>query len=172
MMPIVSEFVRLFNGRLWHVARPVLAYAGAEESLIAAAFCGESWKVGGNQPPETLTVEIPNGARICTRCVAEVNAYRNQVLEVASTDRRPEIVAWWQTLLDGNVIDDVIDAEIVEDYDDPAELPAPGDDEWPCGRCGHSNLDHDCDDGTCTVTSDDPGTDWGECPCRGLTRAG
>lgn len=45
-------------------------------------------------------------------------------------------------------------------------------DEWPCGGCGHPNLDHDCDDGTCTVTNDDPGVSWGTCPCRGPKRAG
>ena len=43
---------------------------------------------------------------------------------------------------------------------------------WPCGNCGHSSLDHDCDDGSCTVTSDDPAVEWAECPCPTLTPAG
>lgn len=55
----------------------------------------------------------------------------------------------------------------------PADVTPPAtDNEWPCGGCGHPNLDHDCDDGTCTVTNDDPGVNWGTCPCRGLKRAG
>ena len=48
--------------------------------------------------------------------------------------------------------------------------------EWPCGSCGHPNLDHDYGDGTCTVTDDAfdaaAGEPLGPCECRGLTRAG
>ena len=38
----------------------------------------------------------------------------------------------------------------------PVPPPAEPTDEEPCGNCGHSSLDHDYDDGSCTVTSDDP----------------
>ena len=51
-------------------------------------------------------------------------------------------------------------------------LPEVGDAAWPCGNCGHANLDHDYDGGSCTVTSDDPGVEWAECPCPTLTPAG
>lgn len=151
------EFVRLHRGRVWHVRRPVLEFAGAEEDLIAAAWCGESWKVGGDQQPEQLTAHIPQGGRICWRCVVEVNSFRSVVLGVAATDRRPEISDAWPKLLDHHDDDDdVVDAEIVED--------------WPCSDCGHSNLDHDGDWlGPCTVTSDNPAVEWAECPCGGLT---
>lgn len=138
--------VRMPRGRVWHV-----------QASPAVTWCGTEIDDG---PTEQLGAQIPHGARICWRCVVAVNDYRNVVLGVALTDRRPEIVDAWPTLLDQHA------------DDDEPDLSAPGDDEWPCGRCGHANLDHDCDDGTCTVTNDDPGVDWGECPCRGLKRAG
>ena len=62
------------------------------------------------------------------------------------------------TLVEGNRITEPCDCYVT--------------DEWPCGACGHPNLDHDCDDETCTVTNDDPRVEWAECPCRGLKRAG
>ena len=40
-----------------------------------------------------------------------------------------------------------------------------------CAGCGHPVGDHDIDDGVCTVTSDDPGVEWAECPCTGLELA-
>lgn len=44
--------------------------------------------------------------------------------------------------------------------------------EWLC-VCGHPNLDHNvADNGLCTVTCDDPGIEWAECPCTGLEKAG
>lgn len=130
---IGPEFVRLYHGRQWHVARPVLDFAGAEEALIGAAWCGESWPERGSKQPERLTAAVPRGAMVCTRCVAEVHAYRRVVLGVALTDRRRAMADLWPTL---------------------AAAPDVGDAEWPCGSCGHPNLDHDCDDGTCTVSSD------------------
>ena len=41
----------------------------------------------------------------------------------------------------------------------------------PCSACGHPDLDHDVDDGRCTITSDDPNVEWAECPCTGLELA-
>ena len=145
------EFVRLHRGRVWHVRRPVVEFAGAEEDLIAAAWCGESWKVSGEQP-ERLTAQIPQGGRICWRCVVEVNSWRNVVLGVALTDRRPEIAEAWPKLLDQHD-DDVVDAEIV-------------DDDW-CQDCGHALDDHD--PGGCGVRdADDPLDDC--CSCAGAPR--
>jgi hypothetical protein len=115
---IGPEFVRLYHGRQWHVARPVLDFAGAEEALIGAAWCGESWPERGSKQPERLTAAVPRGAMVCTRCVSEVNSYRLVVLGVALADRRRAMADLWPTLLDG-YDDDVVDAEI------------------HCGDCGH-----------------------------------
>lgn len=195
---VYPEFVRLFHGRLWHVARPRLEFAGAEEDAVGAAFCGESWPVRGDRRPEVLSAQIPDGGALCVRCVAEVNAYRNTVLGVGARDRRQAMRDLWPTLLDG--YDDVVDAEIVcgtcgqperectcsaeaptvtpepstGDLVGLAAAPDVGTDEWSCGSCGHPNLDHP--GGTCTVTNDAfdaaVGEPLGPCECRGLTRAG
>lgn len=162
---IVPEFVRLYHGRQWHVARPVLDFAAAEESLIGAAWCGESWPERGSKQPERLTAAVPRGAMVCTRCVAEVHAYRRVVLGVALTDRRRAMADLWPTLLDG--YDDVVDIPIV------------------CGACGQPEHEGTCsavdlaaapDHGTCSVSSDAFDTigfeSLGPCECRGLTRAG
>lgn len=136
------EFVRLHRGRVWHVRRPVLEFAGAEEDLIAAAWCGESWKVGGDQQPEQLTAHIPQGGRICWRCVVEVNSFRSVVLGVAATDRRPEISDAWPKLLDHHDDDDVVDAEIVEDAAGYCyECPHPLDMHGPAGCREHDDSD-------------------------------
>ncbi|MFT4295621.1 MAG: hypothetical protein QM582_09445 [Micropruina sp.] len=111
---VFPEFVRLFHGRLWHVALARLPFAGAEEDIVAAAFCGESWPMHGERRPEVLVAQIPEGGALCTRCVAEVNAYRNCVLGVGTRDRRQAMRDLWPTLLD---YDDVVDAEVVEDDD-------------------------------------------------------
>ena len=105
------------------------------------------------------------------------------VLGVALTDRRRAMADLWPTLIDG--YDDVVDAEIVcgacgqpehEGACSTVDLMADAAVEWPCGSCGHPNSDHDCVDGTCTVTDDAfdaaAGEPLGPCECRGLTRAG
>lgn len=148
-------FVRLQRGRVWHTVRGC-EFVGPDTETAEFAWCGASWPVRHDQRPERLASQIPVGGRICWRCVVEVNLFRNTVLGVAVEQRRPGVNDLGSPVTESDTDDDgVVDAEIV-------------DDEWPCGVCGHPNLDHDVDTAQCTVTDDSPDAEWAECPCRGL----
>jgi hypothetical protein len=110
-----------------------------------AAACGSVLPVDA----ETVGERAPANARVCGDCVAA--ALHLYALAQAAQMGDPR----------SNKGANIIPAG--------ATLPVIGDDEWPCGNCGHANLDHDCDDGTCVVTVAITGD---QCPCPGLKRAG
>ena len=163
----VSWF-RWYRGRVWHVG-----------------FAQDAAACGSERPADAETVgeRAPANARVCGDCVAASlhlyamaqagqmgdprNATVSFTIEPDLTGFKPAVETARQPV-------DLVAA--LQASMDAARhrrgLPRVGDDEWPCGNCGHANLDHDCDDGTCTVTNDDPGVDWAECPCPTLTPAG
>lgn len=127
-------------------------------------YRGKVWHLGwagdaaacGTEPegkPEYVGERAPVNARVCGDCVATALHLYAMAQAGQMGDPRSKTVDRWAA---GEAILD-------------AERPRVGDDEWPCGNCGHANFDHDCDDGTCVVTKADTGD---QCPCRGLKRAG
>ena len=127
-------------------------------------FGGKVWHVGfaqdaaacGSERPadaETVGERAPANARVCGDCVTAALHLYSLAQSAQMADPRCDKGA--------NNIPPIATL-----------LPKVDDDEWPCGNCGHPNLDHDCDDGTCTVTNDDPAVEWAECPCPTLTPAG
>ena len=136
------SWYRLFRGKVWHVG-----------------FAQDAAACGSERPADAETVggRAPANARVCGDCVtASLHLYSLAQSAQMADPRHPRNRKY------------------------PAPPPAePTDEElallgldWPCGNCGHSSLDHDCDDGSCTVTSDDPAVEWAECPCPTLTPAG
>ena len=170
---------RLWRGKVWHVG-----WAGD------AAACGTepgAWA-------ERVGERAPVNARACGDCAASVRHLYGLVLAAEAGDPRKPFDPWaaGEALIatEGGVRaeDGVIDVPIVcgacgqPEHEgtcsavDLAAAPEVSTDEWSCGSCGHPNLDHDCDDGTCSVSSDAFDTigfeSLGPCECRGLTRAG
>ena len=126
-------------------------------------YRGRVWHVGfaqdaaacGSERPadaEAVGERAPANARVCGDCVAASLHLYSLAQSAQMGDPRGDRRA--------NSIPAIV------------TLPEVGDAGWPCGNCGHSSLDHDCDDGSCTVTSDDPAVEWAECPCPTLTPAG
>lgn len=166
---------RLYRGKVWHVGWAGDAAACGTEPGTTAEYVGE---------------RAPVNARVCGDCVATaLHLYALAQAAQMGDPRTPErgLIGVPGAPLP-EIDDGVVDAEIYCGSCDHVEhigpctlvesnrITKPCDcyvtGEWPCGSCGHPNLDHDCDDGTCTVTNDDPGVSWGTCPCRGLKRAG
>ena len=118
--------VRMPRGRVWHLSRG-REYVGPFTDTAELTWCDQPVEAA-----ERLAAQIPAGGRICWRCVVAANDYRNVVLGVALSDRRPEVVNAWPTLLDQHADADVVDVEIVDDcepeergaYLRPDEFPA------------------------------------------------
>ena len=136
------SFYRWYRGKVWHVGFAQDAAACGSERPADAEAVGE---------------RAPANARVCGDCVtASLHLYSLAQSAQMGDPRHPR------------------------NREYPVPPPAePTDEElallgfdWPCGNCGHSSLDHDCDGGSCTVTSDDPAVEWAECPCPTLTPAG
>lgn len=136
------SWFRWYRGKVWHV--------GFAQD---AAACGSERPVDA----ETVGERAPANARVCGDCVAAaLHLYSLAQSAQMGDPRHPRNRKY------------------------PVPPPAePTDEElallgfdWPCGNCGHSSLDHDYDDGSCTVTSDDPAVEWAECPCPTITPAG
>lgn len=141
-MPSPVSWFRLYRGKVWHVGFAQDAAACGSERPADAEAVGE---------------RAPANARVCGDCVtAALHLYSLAQSAQMGDPRHPR------------------------NREYPVPPPAePTDEElvllgfgWPCGNCGHSGLDHDYDDGSCTVTSDDPAVEWAECPCPTLTPAG
>ncbi len=141
-MPSPVSWFRLYRGKVWHVG-----------------FAQDAAACGSERPADAETVgeRAPANARVCGDCVtAALHLYSLAQSAQMGDPRHPRNRKY------------------------PVPPPAePTDEElallgfdWPCGNCGHSSLDHDYDDGSCTVTSDDPAVEWAECPCPTLTPAG
>ena len=138
------------------MSRPISFYRWYRGKVWHVGFAQDAAACGSERPADAETVggRAPANARVCGDCVtASLHLYSlAQSAQMADPRNRKY----------------------------PAPPPAePTDEElallgfdWPCGNCGHSSLDHDCDDGSCTVTSDDPAVEWAECPCPTLTPAG
>ena len=136
------SWYRLFRGKVWHVG-----------------FAQDAAACGSERPADAETVgeRAPANARVCADCVtASLHLYSLAQSAQMGDPRHPRNRKY-----------------PVPPPAEPTleELALLGFD-WPCGNCGHSSLDHDCDDGSCTVTSDDPAVEWAECPCPTLTPAG
>lgn len=172
-MPRPVSWFRRFRGKVWHVSF-------TDDAL---ATCGKARPADA----EYVGERAPVNARVCGDCVSmALHLYALAQAAQMGDPRTPERGLIGVPLPE--VGDGVIDAEIYCGSCDHVEhigpctlvegsrITKPCDcyvtGEWPCGSCGHPNLDHDCDDGTCTVTNDNPGVSWGTCPCRGLKRAG
>lgn len=146
---------RWYRGRVWHVG-----------------FAQDAAACGSERPADAETVgeRAPVNARVCGDCVTSALHLHAMAQVGQMGDPRGTYDPWaaGEELLiaQGGVraADGVVDAPIVAA------------DEWPCGSCGHSNLDHDYGDGTCTDADDAfdvaAGESLGPCECRGLTRAG
>lgn len=175
-MPRPVSFYRWYRGKVWHV--------GFTDDALAA--CGKERPADA----ETVGERAPVNARVCGDCVAtSLHLYALAQAGQIGDPRTPErgLIGVPGAPLP-EIDDGVVDAEVYCGSCDHVEhigpctlvegnrITKPCDcyvtGEWRCGSCGHPNLDHDCDDGTCTVTNDDPGVSWGTCPCRGLKRAG
>ena len=142
----VSWF-RWYRGRVWHVG-----------------FAQDAAACGSERPADAETVgeRAPANARVCGDCVtASLHLYSLAQSAQMGDPRKPvDLVAALRASVD------------LARERAGALLPAIGAADWPCGICGHSSLDHDRDDGSCAVTSDDPAVEWAECPCPTLTPAG
>lgn len=178
------SWYRVWRGKVWHVGF-------ADDALAACGYPRPD-------SAETVGERAPVNARVCGDCV--LTALHLYALAQAGQMGDPRktfdpCAAAGETILAVEGCDESAN-QIPADVTSPppaqtvdlvaalrgsieaarerrlASDTAEPDDEWPCGGCGHPNLDHDCDDGTCTVTNDDPGVSWAECPCRGLKRAG
>lgn len=136
------------------MSRPVSWYRLFRGKVWHAGFAQDAAACGSERPADAETVgeRAPVNARVCGDCVAStLHLYalaQSAQMGDPRSGKRPK--------------------------DIPAEvtLPKVGDDEWPCGQCGHPNLDHDVDDGTCTVQDTDDDLSDDPCSCRGITRAG
>lgn len=152
------SFYRLFRGKVWHV--------GFAQD---AAACGSERPVDA----ETVGERAPANARVCGDCVtAALHLYSLAQSAQMGDPRHPrnrkypvpppaEPTGQGQSYAPLALIQKGTAEELVLLGCD-----------WPCGNCGHSSLDHDYDDGSCTVTSDDPAVEWAECPCLTLTPGG
>ena len=165
-MPRPVSFYRWYRGKVWHVG-----------------FAQDAAACGSERPTDAETVgeRAPVNARACGDCAASVRHLYGLVLAAEAGDPRKPFDPWaaGEALMAAE--DDVVDAEIHCGSCDHVEhigpctlvegsrITKPCDcyvtGEWPCGGCGHPNLDHDVDDMQwCRAT--------GECLCPGLTRAG
>lgn len=176
-MPRPITWWRIYRGKVWHVG-----WAGD------AAACGK--EPAGS--PEAVGERAPVNARVCPDCVPAVRHLYAVVFAAEQGDPRKPFDPW--AAGEALIVDDVVDAEIVcgdcgqVDHEGAclvgalrasfeaarARREATGE-EWPCGSCGHPNLDHDIDDQSCTVTDDAfdavAGEPLGPCDCRGLQPA-
>ena len=186
-MPRPAWWYSLFRGKVWH-----LGWADA------AAACGSERPADA----ETVGERAPINARVCVDCVASAlhlyglaqAAQRGDprmVTEKASPVALPVTkwacggcghlnIAHWP---DSGACSGAADESAPEGWaechcyclrEPDVILPSATEpDEWPCGSCGHANVDHDCDDGTCWAyeATRESGRDE-QCECRGLTKAG
>lgn len=146
------SWYRLFRGKVWHVG-----------------FAQDAAACGSERPADAETVgeRAPVNARVCGDCVASaLHLYSMAEAGRMGDPRTPKS----EPASDGLVhISGGGPVSISGVYYTAATRDP---DEWPCGQCGHPNLDHDCDDGTCTIQDTDDDLSEDRCPCRGLTRAG
>lgn len=134
---------RLYRGKVWHVG-----WAGD------VAACGKEPVAS----PEAVGERAPVNARACGDCITSVLHLAALANQAQLGDPR----ASERGLIGeaGAPLPEITDADVAALVD-----------EWPCGSCGHPNLDHDIDD-TCTVNIGLPDVAGEpECPCRQLTRA-
>ena len=134
--------------------RPVSWFRWYRGKVWHVGFAQDAAACGSERPADAETVgeRAPANARVCGDCVAAALHLYSLAQSAQMGDPRSDKRA--------NNIPAIV------------TLPEVDDAEWPCGNCGHSSLDHDRDDGTCAVTSDDPAVEWAECPCPTLTPEG
>ena len=132
------------------MSRPISWYRLFRGKVWHVGFAQDAAACGSERPADAEAVgeRAPANARVCGDCVAAaLHLYSLAQSAQMGDPRHPRN----------------------RKYPAPPVLLGFG---WPCGNCGHSSLDHDCDGGSCTVTSDDPAVEWAECPCPTLTPAG
>ena len=71
------EFVRLIDGRLWHVT------GSADHTMCGALVRREDAKL-----PELVKEHVPSGAWVCDRCVLELLRRGQVALQAAKADPR------------------------------------------------------------------------------------
>lgn len=154
------SWYRLFRGKVWHVG-----------------FAQDAAACGSERPADAETVgeRAPVNARVCGDCASAVRHLYGLVLAAEAGDPRKPLDPWaaGEALI---AAEDILCVTCGRP-DHEGRLCAADDlVEWPCGSCGHPNLDHDYGDGSCMVADDAfdaaAGESLGPCECRGLTRAG
>lgn len=174
-MPRPVSWFRWYRGRVWHVGFAQDAAACGSERPADAEMVGE---------------RAPVNARVCGDCAAAVRHLYGLVLAAEAGDPRKPFDPWLAGEALVGAEGGMTDAEASPErstvdlvgalrgaMEAARERRLPdADDEWPCGSCGHPNLDHDYGDGSCTVVDDAldaaAGEPLGPCECRSPTRPG
>jgi len=161
-----ASFYRWYRGKVWHL--------GWTDD---AAACGSERP----QDAETVGERAPINARVCVDCVASALHLYGLAASAQANDprhvREPIEALIERSSLgtpEAKALRASVNPETVRRIVEAANTLATRDpDEWPCGSCGHANVDHDCDDGTCCAygVTRESGREE-QCECRGLTRAG